>query len=32
MYVILAEPVIHDALAKASEKSHFVHVDVGERA
>uniref|UniRef100_T1PFD3 Thioredoxin domain-containing protein 17 n=1 Tax=Musca domestica TaxID=7370 RepID=T1PFD3_MUSDO len=31
-YCVKAEPVIHDALAKAPEKSHFVHVDVGERS
>ena len=30
--IALAEPVIHDALTKAPEKSHFIHVDVGERA
>ncbi|XP_060654835.1 thioredoxin domain-containing protein 17 [Drosophila sulfurigaster albostrigata] len=31
-YCVKAEPVIHDALKKAPENSHFVHVDVGERA
>ncbi|XP_036328754.1 thioredoxin domain-containing protein 17 isoform X1 [Rhagoletis pomonella] len=31
-YCVKAEPVVHDALAKAAEKSHFIHVDVGERA
>ncbi|XP_014095385.1 thioredoxin domain-containing protein 17 isoform X2 [Bactrocera oleae] len=31
-YCVKAEPVVHDALPKAAEKSHFIHVDVGERA
>ncbi|KMY88304.1 uncharacterized protein Dsimw501_GD23345, isoform B [Drosophila simulans] len=31
-YCVKAEPVIHDALKKAPGNSHFVHVDVGERA
>lgn len=31
-YCVQAEPVIHDQLKTAPENSHFIHVDVGERA
>uniref|UniRef100_A0A0K8TNN5 Thioredoxin domain-containing protein 17 n=1 Tax=Tabanus bromius TaxID=304241 RepID=A0A0K8TNN5_TABBR len=31
-YCVKAEPVIQEALTHAPEKSHFIHVDVGERA
>uniref|UniRef100_U5EK99 Thioredoxin domain-containing protein 17 n=1 Tax=Corethrella appendiculata TaxID=1370023 RepID=U5EK99_9DIPT len=31
-YCVKAEPVVHEALKSASESSHFIHVDVGERA
>ncbi|XP_067624941.1 thioredoxin domain-containing protein 17 isoform X1 [Eurosta solidaginis] len=31
-YCVKAEPVVHEALPKAPEKSHFIHVDVGERS
>uniref|UniRef100_A0A1I8PC98 Thioredoxin domain-containing protein 17 n=1 Tax=Stomoxys calcitrans TaxID=35570 RepID=A0A1I8PC98_STOCA len=31
-YCVTAEPVIHDALTKAPKNSHFIHVDVGQRA
>lgn len=27
-----AGPVVHDALSKAPENAHFIHVDVGERS
>lgn len=31
-YCVTAEPVVHEALKVAAETSHFIHVDVGERA
>lgn len=31
-YCVKAEPVVIDGLKHAAEESHFVHVDVGERA
>lgn len=31
-YCTRAEPVIQEALQHAAENSHFIHVDVGERA
>lgn len=31
-YCVRAEPVIQEGLKYAAENSHFIHVDVGERA
>uniref|UniRef100_A0A1B0CD68 Thioredoxin domain-containing protein 17 n=1 Tax=Lutzomyia longipalpis TaxID=7200 RepID=A0A1B0CD68_LUTLO len=31
-YCVKAEPVVMSALEKAPEETHFIHVDVGERA
>ncbi|XP_055382656.1 thioredoxin domain-containing protein 17 [Condylostylus longicornis] len=31
-YCVRAEPIVEEALKSAPETSHFVHVDVGERA
>lgn len=31
-YCVRAEPVIQEGLKHAAENTHFIHVDVGERA